>query len=96
MSTVRAKAPQSRRPVCRVCRGQVLHGNLYCSKMCGSAAKGANEANAQKLTKCGFVRDPEIPNVYLKDGVATTLEHVAHVGLAKALAQHGHAAAVAR
>lgn len=78
-------------PVCRICGGKVLHGNLYCSEACGKQAKGKNAAVIAELGKQGFVVDPETPNIYLKDGVATTLEHIAHVGLAKALAHHGHA-----
>lgn len=80
-----------KQPVCRRCNGKVLHGNLYCSERCEQNAADAVKVFASELKKAGFVADPEIPNVYLKDGVATTLEHVAHVGLPKALAQHGHA-----
>ena len=50
-------------------------------------------AQIAELKKQGFVPDPEIPNVYLKDGVGVTLERVASIGLPKALEHHGHAVA---
>lgn len=80
-----------RTPVCRLCGGGVLHGNLYCSQACGQADKAKDAVHASTLKQQGFVVDPEIPNVFLKDGVATTLEAVKHVGLEKALRHHEHA-----
>lgn len=80
-----------KRPVCRVCGQPVVNGNLYCSKACGEG-RTSHRATAAALEARGFVRDPETPNVFLKDGVGMTVEHVAHVGLEQALKQHGHAA----
>lgn len=80
-------------PVCRVCGNAVVNGNLYCSHACGDG-RVSHSATAQALEHRGFVRDAETPNVFLKDGIGLTVEHVAHVGLEQALKQHGHAVGV--
>lgn len=76
-----------KRPVCRVCGGKVLYGNLYCSKACGQKPKEAHSL----LLASGFEPDPYTPNIYRKDGVAVTVEAVNHVGLEKTLLSHQHA-----
>jgi len=78
-------------PVCKRCGGKVLHGNLYCSEACGKIVKAADRANAEQLTKHGFEQDPETPNLWRKDGVAVTLEHVRQIGVPKAIEHHFHA-----
>ena len=81
-----------KRPVCRVCTGKVINGNLYCSKACGQKPK---EVHAQ-LVAAGYEPDPDTPNIYRKDGVAVTTEQVNHVGLAKTILHHQHAAQAKR
>lgn len=76
------------KPVCRTCGGKVLYGDLFCSKACGQAPKQAHE----QLKAAGFEPDATAPNIYRKDGVAVTVEAVHHVGLAKTLRAHAHAA----
>lgn len=76
------------KPVCKTCGNPVLYGNLYCSKACGQIAKAADKSNAEQLEKHGFERDPEAPNIFRKDGVATTLEHVRHIGVKNAIEHH--------
>lgn len=85
-----------KKPVCKTCEKVAPHGNLYCSKACEDIAKAADAKNIELLKQHGFVADPEIPNVYLKDGVATTVEHVRHVGVHKAIEHHMHAVAAHR
>lgn len=84
------------RPTCVICEGRAEHGNLFCSRVCSQTAKSRDADNVKALEAAGFVRDPEIPNVFLKDGVATTIEAVRHVGLAKAIRNHEHAAQARR
>lgn len=74
-------------PVCRVCSGRVVNGNLYCSKACGQVPKEAHS----KLLEAGFEPDPYTPNIYRKDGVAVTVEQVNHVGIDKTILLHQHA-----
>lgn len=76
-----------RQPLCRICRGPVAHGNLYCSEQCGEG-KVSHLAVRKALEHRGFTVDPDMINVYLKDGVALTLEHINHVGLGQALIRH--------
>lgn len=76
-------------PVCRTCGGKVLYGNLYCSQACGKLKKATDQANADQLVKQGFSQDPDTPNIFVKDGVAVTLDHVAHIGITKTLSRHG-------
>lgn len=83
----------SRQPICRICCGRVLHGNLYCSEQCGEG-KVSHSAVRKALAHRGFTVDPDTPNVYLKDGVALTLEHINHVGLGQALIQHDAAVTI--
>jgi hypothetical protein len=82
-----------RRTVCLVCGGPVVHDNLYCSAKCGEG-RLSHSATREALDKRGFKVDNETPNIYLKDGVALTLEHVNHVGLDKAIIQHDAAVAI--
>lgn len=81
------------KPVCRACGAAVLYGNLYCSHRCGEG-KVSYTAERKALESRGFSADSEINNVYLKDGVALTLEHIAHVGLSEALIQHAAVCAI--
>lgn len=74
-------------PKCRVCGASVVNGNLYCSYACGQVPK---QVRAQ-LEAEGFERDAETPNIYRKDGVAVTTEHVHYVGISKALQLHSQA-----
>jgi hypothetical protein len=46
----------------------------------------------KELMAQGF-KQHTIHNVYVKDGVATSLEHIASVGIEKALVMHGHVVA---
>jgi hypothetical protein len=75
-------------PVCRICGGAVVHGNLYCSAACGRRKQEQNEASAAALLDAGFERDAETVNVYRRDGVSITLEYIDHVGLDKVLSHH--------
>jgi len=71
-------------PVCRTCGGAVVHGNLFCSKQCGQAPKAAHE----QLRAQGFVQSAGVPNVYVRDGVAVTVEHVNAIGIDAVLRHH--------
>lgn len=80
-------------PRCKTCEKPVLYGNLYCSKGCEDIAKASDAHNADALRAHGFQADPETPNVWLKDGVATSIEHIRHIGVHKAIEHHMHAVA---
>lgn len=79
--------------MCRQCGGRVAYGNLVCSAGCGAVAEKERATIEAALHAAGFLRDDAIPNIYRKDGVAVTVEHVTHVGMDRALAQHAAAAA---
>lgn len=84
------------KPVCRICGGHVLYGDLHCSLGCALVHSATTSGAIAELKRQGFVKDPETPNIYLKDGVATTLEHIHHVGLEKAIQHHAQAAQIRR
>ena len=90
MKTIRIQKPGGKKPKCRFCGSPVLYGNLFCSAKCGANDKTFRAQDVKALEAQGFVQD-KIPNIYRKDGVAVTLEHVAHVGLEKALQLHQQA-----
>jgi hypothetical protein len=97
MRTIKARPAQARRPVCTECGGatgaKLQHGDLHCSELCRKRAATFNQANHRLLIAEGFEQDKETPNIYRKDGVATTLEHVRYVGFQKALQHHAQAVA---
>lgn len=79
-------------PVCRICGKPVVNGNLYCSYACGQVPKAARV----QLQDAGFVQDATAPNIWLKDGVAVTVESVNDIGLEAVLRQHGAVANAAK
>jgi hypothetical protein len=81
-------------PTCKICGGEVMYGNLYCSAKCGHIATGEFLTAEVALTTAGFVQDAEALNTYRKDGVAVTLEHIDHVGLEEAIQHHATVAAI--
>jgi hypothetical protein len=91
--TISARKPPALRPKCRICQQPAPYGDLHCGPGCAKLAAQLEAGLTAKLEAAGFARHAAIPNVYVKDGVGVTLEMVNHVGLAKALAQHGHAVA---
>jgi hypothetical protein len=76
------------KPVCLVCGGAVVHGNIYCSVKCAKQKQEENEANAAALVDAGFVQDTDTPNVYRRDGVSITMEHINADGMEKVLSHH--------
>ena len=81
-----------KKPVCVVCGKRVLYGNLTCSLACEAVRNQRQQEHVEALEQAGFVRDPETPNVFSKDGIAMTLELVEGVGLEKAIRNHAIAA----
>lgn len=76
------------KPVCKLCGGPVVHGNLYCSMQHDASLEDKRRTHEIELKEAGFVQDAEALNVYRRDGVSITLEHVDHVGLDKVLSHH--------
>lgn len=76
------------KPVCSLCGGPVVHGNLYCCAEHDAALEDQRRTREIELKEAGFVQDAEALNVYRRDGVSITLEHIAYVGLEKVLSHH--------
>lgn len=80
------------KPVCMTCTGPVKYGALYCSDECEAQNDNGHWDSGKALEQKGFKRDGETPNLYIRDGVAVSLERVKAVGLDKAVLQHSHVA----
>lgn len=75
-------------PVCMYCTGPVNYGALFCSPECEAMVDDKHFDHGKHLESKGFERNGDTPNLYVKDGVALSLEHIRAVGLDKALLHH--------
>jgi hypothetical protein len=77
--------------LCHGCGATFPHkpgADLFCSQDCEKKYLAKAEAANEQLKTAGFTRDQAIPNVWWKDAIAVTQEHVLHEGIDKALAKH--------
>lgn len=68
--------------------------DLHCDQQCREDYATAVEQAAIALTAEGFSRDTAIPNLFVKGGVAVSLEQVIREGLESTLAAHNTAVAI--
>jgi hypothetical protein len=86
----------ARELACRTCGRSFLHkpgAGLHCTTKCEENYADAIADAKQCLEAAGFVVSPAAPNLYVKNGVAVTIEQVIHEGLEETLAAHDAAVA---
>ena len=76
---------------------RIAGAGLCCGDDCAKQHEAAREQIRKDLSAGGFTQNAETPNLWTKDGVSITEEHVKHAGMAVAMQQHAsHAAGVSQ
>ncbi len=79
------------KPLCRTCGKVSQYGALFCTEKCEAAHIKKRSAYVSRLEMEGFERDPAFSNLFVKDGIAVSLEKIEHAGMDQTLLEHGHA-----
>lgn len=75
---------------CRTCGAKTLYGDLFCSVKHQVEWEENRKAWEEHLISIGFEKDRATPNIFRKNGVAVTTEHISHVGLDQAILDHAN------
>jgi|SRR5579884_825969 len=68
--------------------------DLHCAHDCRTDYESAVDEAVKALTSEGFSRDTAAPNLFIKDGVAVSLEQVIREGFKRTLEAHNAAVAI--
>lgn len=66
---------------------------LFCNDSCKKGFAEKQEELTEQMKAAGFTQHTEVPNLWIKDGVAIGIEHVKAHGFIKAMRRHASAVA---